>query len=130
MYASNGGVMVGFKSDDKIAEYSKKLTKQSFLLRAEIEYLDGERIFKHATEEEEELNMDEVYDALDSFSNASKLAYEYEDVEMEARCEAWIGKINNQAFKKESKAVSNFTNVVRLANCLKPRDVTGEPWFV
>ena len=41
------------------------------------------------------MNMDEVYDALDSFSNASKLAFEHEDLEMEARCEAWIGKIYN-----------------------------------
>ena len=39
--------------------------------------------------------MDEVYDALDSFGNASKLAFEHDDLEMEARCEAWIGKIYN-----------------------------------
>jgi len=36
--------------------------------------------------------MDEIYDALDSFGNASKLAFDL-DIELEARCEAWIGKI-------------------------------------
>ena len=45
--------------------------------------------------------MDEVYDALDSFGNASKLAFEHDDTEMEARCEAWIGKIYHKALKKE-----------------------------
>ena len=68
--------------------------------------------------------MDEIYDALDSFGNASKLAFEHEDLEMEAQCEAWLGKIYNKALKKESKAMSHFNNVVRLANTLRPRDVT------
>lgn len=35
--------------------------------------------------------MDDIYDALDSFGNASKLAFEHEDIEMEAKCEASIG---------------------------------------
>lgn len=41
-------------------------------------------MFEHATQEEENLNMDEIYDALDQFGNASKLAFEHEDIEMEA----------------------------------------------
>ena len=49
-----------------------------------MEFLSGQRIFEHATLEEENLNMDEIYDALDSFGNASKLAFEHEDIEMEA----------------------------------------------
>jgi len=59
--------------------------------------------------------MDEVYDALDSYGSASKIAFEHQDLEMEARCEAEIGKIYNKALKKESKAMSHFNNVVRLA---------------
>ena len=62
----------------------KKLTKLSYQLKAEMEFLSGRRTFEHATLEEENLNMDEIYDALDSFGNASKLAFEHEDIEMEA----------------------------------------------
>lgn len=89
-----------------------------------MEYLTGKRTFEHATRIEENLNMDEVMDALDSFGNASKLAFEHEDLEMEAQCEAWLGKIYHEAIKKEQKAVNHFNNVVRLANSLRPRDVT------
>ena len=30
---------------------------------------------------------------------------------------------------KESKAMSHYNSVMRLAICLKPRDVSQEPWF-
>ena len=43
---------------------------------------------------------------------------------MEAQCEAWIGKIYNMALKKESKALSHYKCVIRLANSLRPKDVT------
>lgn len=94
-----------------------------------MEFIAGKRIFVHATREEENLNMDEVYDALDSFGNASKLAFEHDDTEMEAQCEAWIGKIYHKALKKEPKAMTHFNNVVRLANSLRPKDVTQTEWY-
>ena len=58
-----------------------------------MEFLAGERTFDHAVRVEEYINMDEIYDALDSFGNASSLAFDQHDIELEARCEAWIGKI-------------------------------------
>lgn len=78
---------------------------------------------------EEELNMDEVYDALDSFGSASKLAFEHQDLELEARCETMIGKIYDKAMRKESKAMGHYNNVIRLAESMRPRDITREPWF-
>ena len=96
---------------------------------AEMEFLVGERTFQHATQVEENLNMDELYDALDSFSAAQKLAFEHQDLELEAKCEAWLGKIYEKALKKESKAMTHYNSVLRLANTLKPRDVTQEAWF-
>lgn len=94
-----------------------------------MEFLAGIRMFEHATLVEEDLNMDEVYDALDSFGGASKIAFEHQDLELEARCETWIGKIYDKALKKESKAMTHYNNVIRLAESLKPRDVSREPWF-
>ena len=73
--------------------------------------------------------MDEVYDALDLFTNASKVAFAQNDLELEARCEAWLGKIYDKALKKESKALSHYSNVVRLAVTMKPKDVTGTEWY-
>ena len=58
-----------------------------------MEFLAGERTFDHAVRVEENINMDEIYDALDSFGSASSLAFDHHDIELEARCEAWIGKI-------------------------------------
>jgi len=49
----------------------------SFLLRGEMEFATGVRTFEHAAFVEEDLNMDEVYDALDNFGNASKIAFEH-----------------------------------------------------
>ena len=118
-----------YKTSAKVAEYESKLFKLSFQLRAELEYLAGKRSFQQATQMEENLNMDQLYDALDQFGNASKLAFEHEDIEMEAKCEAWIGKIFHKALRKETKALSHLNSVVRLANCLRPRDVSQTEWY-
>ena len=72
--------------------------------------------------------MDEIYDAIDSFNAASKLAFEHEDTELEARCEAWIGKIYDKGLKKEAKAMAHYNNVIRLANSLQ-RSLANLPWF-
>ena len=92
---------------------------------AEIDFIQGMDTFMSATSVSENLNMDEVYDALDLFSNASKVAFAQNDVELEARCEAWLGKIYEKALKKESKAIGHYSNVIRLAVTLRDgRDVT------
>lgn len=118
-----------YKSESKQEEYAKKLNKLSFQLKAEMEFLAGEQTFRHATQVEENLNMDEVYDALDSFGSASKLAFEFQDIEMEAKCEAMIGKIYDKALRKDSKAMTHYKNVVRLCESLRPRNLTQEPWY-
>ena len=108
----------------------KKLQKLSTILLAEIAFMQGMDTFTSATRVSEDLNMDEVYDALDLFSNASKVAFAQDDVELEARCEAWLGKIYEKALKKESKAVGHYSNVVRLAVTMRDgRDVTGSQWY-
>ena len=64
-----------FKSQVKQEEYFKVLIKLSKTLNGEMEFLAGVRTFGHATQVGEDLNMDEVYDALDSFGAASKIAF-------------------------------------------------------
>ena len=73
--------------------------------------------------------MDEVYMALDLFSNASKVAFRHEDLELEARCEAWIGKIYEKALKNEDKAMGHFTNVIRLSVAMNPSYYANTAWY-
>lgn len=100
--------MTGYKSADKHNEYMRKLQRQLQILLAEINLAQGEQTFKNATLVEENLNMDEVMDSLDLFNNASKVAFVQDDLELEARCEAWIGKLYEKALKKESKAMTHY----------------------
>ena len=90
----------------------------------EIDFLQGEKAFTTALNADEGLNMDYVYDSLDLFQNASKVAFAQHDIELEARCEAKLGKIYDKVLKKQVKAMIHFNSVMRLANSLKPRNVT------
>ena len=73
--------------------------------------------------------MDEVYDAMDSISLASKIAFAQDDIELEARSEAELGYILHKGLKQESKAMVHYHNMVRLVSARKPKDLTDEPWF-
>ena len=73
--------------------------------------------------------MDDVYDAMDSISTASKIAFTQSDIELEARCEAELGYILHMGIKKESKAMVHYHNMARLAASRRPKDLTGEEWY-
>ena len=73
--------------------------------------------------------MDEVYSALDLFSNASRVAFRHEDLELEARSEAWLGKIFDKALKKEEKAMGHFTNAIRLSVAMNPSYYANTAWY-
>ena len=73
--------------------------------------------------------MDEVYDALDFFFNASKIAFAQDDLELEARCEAQLGKLYNMALKNENKAMRHYTNVIRLSSGMIQIRVQNTEWY-
>ena len=67
--------MKTFKTEEKFAEFSDKLEKQSLVLKGELDYIQGEKVFEKGIRGAESLNMDDIYDALDLFGNASKIAF-------------------------------------------------------
>ena len=91
--------------------------------------MQGVEQFMHATRVEENLNVDEVYDAIDNISMASKIAFTQADIELEARCEAELGYILHKGLKKDSKAMVHYHNMVRLAVSRRPKDLTVEDWY-
>lgn len=110
--------LLAFKTEDKRVDYAKVLGEQESQLRAELEFARGDKVFTDATFVSEDLDMDLLYDALDCYSNASKIGFALEDVELEARCEARIAKVYYLAMKKESKAATHFHNAIRLSHSL------------
>ena len=84
--------MENFKSNESREEIREKVKKLHFILQAEIELNEGKRFFNSAINNHEEFNMDDCTDALDCLNRAAKLAFE-RDTELEAKCEAFAGKI-------------------------------------
>ena len=51
------------------------------------------------------------------------------DLELEARCEYWLGKINEKALRKEDDAIRHYNAVHRLAVVMRPKDITNTLWY-
>ena len=75
------------------------------------------------------MDMDLVYDALDAFNLAGRLALKHKDTELEAISEAHLGNLWCKALKNDKRAKTHLYNSVRLANTLYPRDVHSMSWF-
>ena len=97
------------------------------ILQAEMELNEGKKLFDKAINNYEALNMDDVTDALDCLNRAAKLAFE-KDTELEAKCEAFSGKIFYKGLVNIKKAKLHLTNAIRLSVTLLPKDVSGEAW--
>ena len=121
--------MDSFKSDEKRINLQKKVCKLNMILKAELELMQGQKNFSAAIFDSENLDVDTLYDAIDNCNNAQKIAFDNGDTELEARCEAFVGKILYQGLKKLVKAKRHLSNTVRLENTLRPRNCSGEEWF-
>ena len=73
--------------------------------------------------------MDIIYDAIDCCGNASKIAFENQDTELEMRCEAFRGMMFYLGLRNLIKAKRHLLNTVRLEPTLRPRDCSAESWF-
>ena len=92
-----------------------------------MELNEGRRLFNSALNSHEEFNMDDCSDSIDCLTRASKLAFE-KDTELEAKCEAFVGKIYYKGLVNLKKAKLHLFNALRLALTLHPKDVSGEAW--
>ena len=73
--------------------------------------------------------MDTIYDSIDCCCNAQKISFDCQDTELEARCEAFMGKIFYKGLIKPVKAKRHLSNAIRLESTLRPSNCFAEPWF-
>lgn len=73
--------------------------------------------------------MDITYDAIDCCSNSQKIAFDCRDTELEARIEAFMGRILYQGLKKLKRAKTHLANAIRLEATLRPRNCCNEQWY-
>ena len=85
--------MGNFKTDAKREKIRSEIFKLKRQLTAEIEFIQGQNLFSNAVFDSENLDMDTIYDAIDCCGNAQKIAFDTNDTELEARTEAFMGKI-------------------------------------
>ena len=85
--------MGNFKTDAKREKIRGEIFKLKRQLTAEIEFIQGQNLFGNAVFDSENLDMDTIYDAIDCCGNAQKIAFDTNDTELEARTEAFMGKI-------------------------------------
>ena len=119
--------MNNFKTQESRDELLEKIRNQHVILQSEMELSAGRNLFEAAINNYEALNMDDCTDALDCINRAAKLAFE-KDTELEAKCEAFTGKIFYKGLVNIQKAKKHLTDCIRLSVTLLPKDVSGEPW--
>ena len=121
--------MVNFKSDEQRHKLYDKIWQLRRSLVAQLELMQGNEFFSDAVFDSENLDIDGIYDSLDCCGNSQKMAFEMRDTELEARCEAFIGRIYYKGLKKLPQAKRHMSNSIRLENTLRPRNCSGEAWF-
>ena len=95
---------------------------------AYLEMKAGDEFNEKAFFAEEDINMDYVYQAIDSYNNAINYIKDH-DFELQAIAHFKIGKIFYRGLKTPLKAKENFMATIRLANILFPKVVTGTTWY-
>lgn len=97
--------------------------KQLKVICSHIEFSQGQKHWNKAVFEAEQLDMDEVFNALDCYKNAVNLAMGV-DIELEAMASHFLGKIHYKGLRNLAKAKKHYTDSLRLAHTLYPRDVS------
>jgi hypothetical protein len=77
--------------------------------------------------ENENYNMDLVYDALDCFKGALTSSFE-KDAEVEGMCFFYLGKIHYKCLQNSKKGINHYRSCVRILETLKPRVFNELTW--
>lgn len=89
--------MTMYKSVQQFDDFKKRLHTQAILIDCQMELVQGEKQYVQAIEIAESMDIDLLYDAIDSFKRSISLAFEV-DVEIEAKSSAFLGKVFYKAF--------------------------------
>ena len=88
----------------------------------------GRQILDTATQQEEELNLELIWDVIDWYKQATILAREL-DIEQEAIALSYLGYVYDKVLKIQSKAKEYFMRSLQLAESLKPRTFSTHAWY-
>ena len=88
----------------------------------------GRQILDTATQQEEELNVELIWDVIDWYKQATILAREL-DIEQEAIALSYLGYVYDKVLKIQSKAKAYYMRCLQLADSLKPRTFFSQIWY-
>ena len=88
----------------------------------------GRQILDTATQQEEELNLELIWDVIDCYKQATILAREL-DIEQEAIALSYLGYVYDKVLKIQSKAKAYYMRCLQLAESLKPRTFFSQIWY-
>lgn len=89
----------------------------------------GDDLFKKVLMDEENLNIDMVYEVIDWYKQAVLRTREITEVEVEAIAMSRIGKVYDKVLKLKYKAKEYIMRSMQLANSMHPRIFHDEDWF-
>ena len=99
-----------------------------------IEIENGDKYFKAALLENDEIDMDDITDALTCYRNAlNEISKNKLDIELEAICYSNLATIMHRVYKnkKKMKKIKEYVlQAVNLGMSLAPKNVGNEKWFI
>ena len=88
----------------------------------------GDDLFNSVLCDEDNLNVDMVWEVVDFYKRAILLTRE-KDVEFEAIGHSRLGRVYDQVLKLKVKAKENFLRCLELCNSMYPRVFTTDKWY-
>ncbi|KAL8559222.1 hypothetical protein ACOMHN_040346 [Nucella lapillus] len=101
---------------------------QSCVAESIQERVKGEALLSQVICDEEVLNIDMIWEVVDSFRMAALMTRD-RDLEMEAMALSALGRVFDTVLKLKDRAKACLMKVLELANTMVPRDFTGEEWY-
>ena len=88
----------------------------------------GAQLLDWATQQQEELNVDLIWDVIDWYKQATILAREL-DIEQEAIALSYLGFVYDKVLMLQSRAKAYYMRCLQLAESLKPRTFFTCSWY-
>eukprot|EP00457_Paulinella_chromatophora_P006226 gb/GEZN01006244.1/.p1 GENE.gb/GEZN01006244.1/~~gb/GEZN01006244.1/.p1 ORF type:complete len:483 (+),score=80.81 gb/GEZN01006244.1/:75-1451(+) len=109
-----------------------KLQQDVYVLRCTLEAIQervlADMLFKHHLQEQEQVQPVIYWQVLDGYRRSVVLTRNV-DLENEAVSMSRIGRMHADTILDKDQANLVYTKVIELADALRPKDVSGEPWY-
>ncbi|OWF51012.1 uncharacterized protein LOC110449706 [Mizuhopecten yessoensis] len=89
----------------------------------------GDKLFEQTIKDDEEVNMDMVWDVVDWYKVAVLRTRERTEMEQEAIAASRLGNIYDKVLKMKEKAKEYVMRSIQLAHSMHPRTFNSDEWF-